>query len=358
MRHASQRTTPAAPPDAQHSPGAGAAADRSAAATPPPPETPVSPPRNPLEPTRERYANPLARYAAATRPAFLSVTLVGCLIGLAAASADGVALEAGRALLTVLAALLAHAAGNVINDYHDAKSGADDANTGRLFPFTGGSRFIQNGVLTLRETASFGYGMLALVVPAGLWLATEAGAGLLAIGAAGLALGWAYSAPPLKLVARGLGELVIVACWLLVVIGADYVQRGAFAWTPVAAGLGFALLVANILYINQFPDHDGDAAVGKRTLVVRFGPESAKRGYFSVAMIAYGWLVLQVGRDNLPQACAAAALTIVMSFSAARELREHASFPSELGRAIKLTIATALLHGLIVAAALAFGARA
>lgn len=343
--------TPAARTDADRSRDP----DRAA----PPPTGPTAPlPAGPPEPTCERFANPLARYAAATRPAFLSVTLVGCLIGLAAARADGVALEAARAVLTVLAALVAHAAGNVINDYHDAKSGADDANTGRLFPFTGGSRFIQNGVLTMRETALFGYGMLALVVPLGLWLASTTGPGLLAIGAAGLALGWAYSAPPLHLVARGLGEVVIVLCWLLVAVGADYVQRGAFAWTPVAAGLGFALLVANILYINQFPDHDGDAAAGKRTVVVRLGPESAKWGYFSIALIAYGWLVLQVGRDNLPQACAAAAITIVMSLNAARELREHASSPSELGRAIRLTIAAALLHGLIVAAALALGWRA
>jgi 1,4-dihydroxy-2-naphthoate octaprenyltransferase len=309
------------------------------------------------EPTPQRYARAPLRYLAASRPAFLSVTLAACLVGLAAAHADGVAFDAWRAFATLLLALLAHAGGNVINDYHDAQSGADAANEARLFPFTGGSRFIQNGVLSARQTAVYGYGLLALVVPAGLWLASDAGAGLVAIGFVGLVLGWAYSAPPLQLVSRGLGEVVVAACWLLVVVGADYVQRGAFAWTPAAAGVSFALLVADLLYINQFPDAAGDAAAGKRTLVVRLGADSAKWGYFGIAVVAYGWLVLQIGRNNLPQACAAAAFTLLLSFHAARLLREHASEPSELAPAIKLTIAAANVHGLVLAATLAFGTR-
>jgi len=316
----------------------------------------VSAPRpdGPAEPTPQRYPSAPLRYAAATRPGFLSVTLIGCLVGFAAAYADGAPFDGLLAAVALVLALVAHAAGNVINDYHDAESGADAANTGRLFPFTGGSRFIQNGVLTPGETARFGYGLLGLVVPGGLWLASQAGGGLLAIGFLGLLLGWAYSAPPLKLVSRGLGELVIAACWLLVVVGADYVQRGAFAWTPIAAGVPFALLVANVLFINQFPDAAGDAAAGKHTLVVRLGADTAKWGYFGIAVAAYIWLVLQVGRDNLPQACAAAAFTLLASFHAARGLREHAREPAELGTPIKLTIAAANLHGLVLAATLAY----
>ena len=308
----------------------------------------------PAEPRPGGFANPLVRWLAATRPAFLAVTLVGCLIGIASAHAGGVAIDPLRAALTVLFALLAHAGGNVVNDYHDALSGADDANRGRLFPFTGGSRFIQNGVHTLRQTALLGYGLLAAVVLGGVWLAWQAGPGLLVIGLAGLALGWAYSAPPLKLVCRGFGELVIVACWLLVVVGADFVQRGAFALLPVAAGLSYALLVANLLFINQFPDHDGDAASGKRTLVVRLGPQVAKWGYLLIAIAAYAWLVAMVANELLPQKSAAAALTVALSFPAGRDLLEHASDPSELAPAIKRTIVAALAHGSVLAGVLAF----
>lgn len=306
------------------------------------------------EPTQQSHAHAWMRYVAATRPAFLSVTLVGCLIGIASAHRDGVPFAPLQAVITVLFALIAHAGANVLNDYQDALNGADAANADRQFPFTGGSRFIQNGVLTVGQTARFACALFAVVVPAGLWLALSSGIGLIGIGIAGLILAWAYSAPPLWLASRGLGEFAIAGAWLLVVVGADFVQRGAFAWTPVAAGLSFALLVVNVLFINHFPDRVGDEAAGKRTLVVRLGTDTAKWGYFAIALVAYGWLVLQVGRYNLPQACAAAALTLVLSFNAARQLREHASEPAGLRPAIKLTIAAANLHGLVLAATLAY----
>jgi 1,4-dihydroxy-2-naphthoate octaprenyltransferase len=309
---------------------------------------------HPAEPSPARFGNPFIRCLAATRPAFLAVTLVGCLIGIASAHAGGVAIDAATAVLTVVLALMAHAGGNVVNDYHDAVSGADDANTGRLFPFTGGSRFIQNGVHTARQTALLGYGLLLVVVPGGLWLTWQAGPGLVLIGLAGLVLCWAYSAPPLKLVSRGCGELVIAACWLLVVMGADYVQRGAFDLLPVAAGLSYALLVANLLFINQFPDHDGDAASGKRTLVVRLGPQAAKWGYLLIAIVAHAWLIAMVAIELLPQKTAAAAMTVALAFPAGRDLLEHASQPAELGPAIKRTIVAALVHGVILAGVLAF----
>lgn len=309
----------------------------------------------PAEPSLARFgANPLACHVAATRPAFLTITLVACLIGLATAHGSGVAIDPVLALLTLVFALVAHAGGNVINDFHDDVSGADAANTERLFPFTGGSRFIQNGVLTRAQTARFGYGLLALVIPAGLYLAWVSGPGLILIGLIGLFAGWAYSAPPLKLMSRGLGEVAIVAAWLTIVVGTDYVQRGAFSPLPVLAGLSYAMLVANILYINQFPDHRGDAAAGKRTVVVIFGPPVAKWGYLIMAILAYAWLVAQVATDQLPQKCAAAALTLVLSFRAGRELIAHADEPAALGQAIGLTIAAANLHGLVLAAMLAF----
>ncbi len=311
-------------------------------------------PIDPAEPRPARFANPVVRSLAATRPAFLSVTLVGCLLGIASAHAGGVAIDATGAVLTVLLALAAHAGGNVVNDYHDALSGADDANIARLFPFTGGSRFIQNGVHTARQTAVLGYGLLAAVVPGGLWLSWQAGPGLLLIGAAGLALGWAYSAPPLKLVSRGWGEFVIAACWLLVVVGADYVQRGALDILPLAAGLSYALLVANLLFINQFPDHDGDAASGKRTLVVRLGPEVAKWGYTLIAIVAHGWLIAMVAANLLPQKAAAAAMTVALSLPAGRDLLAYATQPAALAPAIKRTIVAALAHGTVLAGVLAF----
>jgi 1,4-dihydroxy-2-naphthoate octaprenyltransferase len=308
----------------------------------------------PAEPTLAALPNPVVRYFAATRPAFLSVTFVGCLLGVAAAAHDAVAVNPLLATVTLFFALVAHAGANVLNDYYDAQNGTDFANTDRLFPFTGGSRFIPNGVMSLAETGRFGFALMVAVVPAGLWLTSVSAPGLIGIGLAGLVIGWVYSAPPLQLVSRGFGEFAITAAWLLVVVGSDYVQRGQFDFGPVAAGVGFALLVANILYINQFPDFRADASVGKRTVVVRLGLDAARWGYVVIALLAYGWVALMVVQGHLPPAALLSLLPAVVSFGATRHLWGHAREPQALGPAIKPTILATVLHGLLLAAVLAF----
>jgi len=300
------------------------------------------------EPVRDPFPNAFARYFAATRPAFLTVTFAGSLIGLGTAFADGVAIDWSRALVTILFALVAHAGANVVNDYFDALNGTDALNTELLHPYTGGSRFIQNGYLTLAEMRRFGYLLLAAVIPGGLWLTLGSGPGLLAIGLAGLLVAWAYSAPPFKLMSRGLGELAITAGWLLVVLGTDYVQRGELAALPLVAGLPFALLVA-ILYINQLPDRRADEAAGKRTVVVRLGPRAASRGYVALVAFAHLWLAGALAVDAVPAGAAIALLPLMFSVRAARALLADAGHPARLVAPIRDTIAAANLSGLLLA---------
>lgn len=136
---------------------------------------------------------PIATLLAATRPAFLSVTLVGVMLGLCTAATDGAFRSPLLATATLLFALLAHAGANVINDYYDALSGCDAANTDRIAPFTGGSRFIQDGQLSETQTAWLGYALMASIIPAGIALVLVSGSGLWLIGLIGLLAGWAYS---------------------------------------------------------------------------------------------------------------------------------------------------------------------
>ena len=302
-----------------------------------------------LEPSRERLANPVARYLLATRPAFLTITLAGCLLGLATAVADGAAFDWGRAVVTLLLALLAHAGINVFNDYCDHLNGTDARNTQRIYPFTGGSRFIQNGVLTPRQVRVFAMLLFAATIAGGLWLVGAAGTGLLWVGLAGLFIGWAYSAPPLMLNSRGVGELCVTAGFLLVVVGADYAQRGAFAPLPWLAGAPYAFLVANILYINQFPDRAADLASGKLHWVARLQPAAAAWGYGLILLLAALALLGAIGLDVLPAAAAGALVMWVPAVLAWRQLRRFAATPEHLAPAIKLTLLAAHVLPLLLA---------
>jgi 1,4-dihydroxy-2-naphthoate octaprenyltransferase len=304
------------------------------------------------EPSLAALPNPVTRYFLATRPGFLTITVVGGLIGLASSLHTGLRLEATRALLTLLGALIAHAAVNVLNDYYDARNGTDARNEDRLYPYTGGSRFIQNGVLTLHATGVFGFSLLLCVILLGGMLAAEVGPGLVVIGAAGLFIGWAYSGEPLRLNSRGLGELAVAVGFLLVVVGTDFVQRGAFAPLPWLAGLPYALWVTAILYVNQFPDRRADAESGKRHWVVRLAPRQAAWGYGLILIVAYGVLLLGVALRYLPMAAAAAFAALPMSLAAFRHLLRHSDTPQALRPAIRMTLGAAHLGGLFIAAAL------
>ncbi len=290
-----------------------------------------------------------------TRPGFLTITAVAVLIGVATAAHDG-HFEPLRAAVSVLLAILAHAAANVLNDYHDALNGADAANRTAISPFTGGSRLIQNGEVSVRDTGRLATALLAFVVPAGMALAAFSGPGLLAIGLAGLLLGWAYSAPPLALMTRGLGELAVAAAWWLVVLGADYVQRRQWLPVPALSAVSFGLLVMNLLLINGFPDAQADASVGKRSLVVRLGARAAAGLYLGIVVLAHGWLLAMVWLVIAPQPAIWGLASLPLSLAAAVLLLRHAEQPQRLRPAIALTIAAAIGHALSMAAGLTFAA--
>ena len=291
-------------------------------------------------------------WLAATRPAFLSVTFAAVLIGLASAKYEQAFRSIPIALVTLLFALIGHAGANVINDYYDARSGCDAANTELIAPFTGGSRFIQNGVLTERETLIYGYCLLATVIPAGLWLISQSGALLLGIGLIGLFCGWAYSSTPLKLQSRSLGEIAITLAWLSIVIGSNYVQTQSLNSTAFYAGLAYAPLVANVLFVNQIPDRLADAAVGKVTLIVRFSPAIAPWGslmFFTVSVIT---LLLGLDSHALPISSAFALIGLVPAIRALLSLYENPDDQTHLRVAIPATILSCLLFGLILAISL------
>lgn len=83
--------------------------------------------------------------------------MIAVLLGLACAHHQGMVIGTVLAAFTLLGALLIHAGVNVLNDYYDALNGTDAINQQRIYPFTGGSRFIQNGVLGPEQTAAHGY---------------------------------------------------------------------------------------------------------------------------------------------------------------------------------------------------------
>jgi 1,4-dihydroxy-2-naphthoate octaprenyltransferase len=139
---------------------------------------------------------------------------------------------------------------------------------------------------------------------------------------------------------------------LLLVAGSDHLVRGAWSFTAFAVGLPLALLAACVPLARGFAQRADDLEAGRDSLAAAIAPINAKLWLFGCAMPAYLWLIVQVGRDALPQACAAAALTVVVSLRAVRVLYEDFDDADEMARAVRLTTIAALTHGALLIAGL------
>ncbi|HEX7171371.1 MAG TPA: prenyltransferase [Candidatus Limnocylindria bacterium] len=229
-----------------------------------------------------------------TRLPFLSATAVPVLLGIAVAASHG-AFTWWTALLTLIGGSLAHLAINVTNDIFDTLSGADDANTTPTM-FSGGSRVAVYDLVTIRGLAAIAIGLFGAAAAIGLVLvAVTQSMTLLWIGVGGIVVGVAYTAPPLKLVYRGLGELAVALGFgPIMLLGAYVVQTGELAWEPFVLSLVPGILIALILYVNEVPDRRSDAEAGKRTLPVRLAPSAVQTGYLMGAVTAFAIIVAGV----------------------------------------------------------------
>ena len=86
----------------------------------------------------------------------------------------------------------------------------------------------------------------------------------------------------------------------LMVAGSALVQTGKLLPEAFLAGIPLGFLIAAVVYVNEFPDHDSDKKTGKNTLIVVFGPEKARVGYVALVSGAFLSIVLLVLNGTLP----------------------------------------------------------
>jgi 1,4-dihydroxy-2-naphthoate octaprenyltransferase len=234
------------------------------------------------------------------RPLFLGGGFVLYALGATVAAWSGHAIDWRRYALGQGAVTAFQLMTHYANDYFDLEADRANATPTR---WSGGSRVLAGGALPPRVALIAALAFAALGTAVGTQL-LDAAPTLAAI----LVFAWCYSAPPLRLCARGLGELDTA----LVVTGlvpwlAFSLQGGGRTAVLVAALVPLVLLQVAMLLAIELPDAAGDAATGKRTIVVRFGARTAVRIYMALTAVAYLWLPIAwwLGVPALPCACAA-----------------------------------------------------
>jgi len=234
---------------------------------------------------------------------FLTATFVPLLVGAAVANFLGYDVSWGWLGLTVLGGSLLHIGTNTANDYFDHTSGTDEANYNYMVPYSGGSRSIQMGLISSKGMLIVSLVAFALSAVVGIPLIIKAGYPVLWLGLIGFISGFFYTAPPFRFASRkGLGELLIgLNFGPLMVVGSALVQTGKILPEALLAGIPIGFLVAAIVYVNEFPDHDGDKSTGKDTLIVVFGPEKARLGYVFLVVGAFVSIIVMALNGTFPK---------------------------------------------------------
>lgn len=283
----------------------------------------------------------MKRLFLATRPLFFPASVLPVIVGTASGYRASGQLDTGALLLAAAAIMCVHAAGNVINDVYDDISGTDRINKNRIFPFTGGSRFIQNGVMSRRQMTRWGLTLLGLAAMFGTALLVIKGIGILMFGLIGTAVFLVYSVPPVHLSTRGFGEAAVgIGFGVLPVTGAAWLQAGTLSGEAFVVSIPIALWIANVLLINEVPDVDADGKSGKKTLVVILGYAGARKVYIVLNVFAVLAVAAAAAGGILPPAVVVGPAALCLAtIPAARAIGPDAGSHRGLVRGIKITLA-------------------
>ena len=169
-----------------------------------------------------------------TRAAVLPMTITaGAVAGLLAVGQDG--FRPALLVLAVLGIVLAHMANNLMNDLFDSELGLDtEAYPRALYA----PHPVLSGMISRKglATASLFVNFLDLLILAVLFV--ERGWPVVALAVGGFVLSAAYTAPPLRLKKRGLGEPTVLVVWgPLMVGGCYYAAIGKLPWGIFVASL-------------------------------------------------------------------------------------------------------------------------
>lgn len=222
-------------------------------------------------------------WAMAARPRTLPAAIAPVLVGTAAVvERVGELPRLGAFLAALVGSVFIQIGTNLVNDYSDAKRGADTVD--RLGPV----RVTAAGLVAPRSVLAATWVAFAIAVGCGIYLATVAGPVILAIGAVSIAAGVLYTGGPRPYGYAGLGELFVFLFFGLVAVnGSYYVQLEQLALLPLALSVSIGALATAILLVNNIRDIDTDRRAGKNTLAVRLGRERARRLFVWVVAIAY-----------------------------------------------------------------------
>lgn len=237
----------------------------------------------------------LKKVILATRPWSFPASVMPVLIGLAYVyfqhSVTGVPVKWWALPLVLFSAIAFHAAGNMISDYHDAKTGVD-----KLESF-GDTNMMLNKTFSEKAFLSLGFVWLSLAILSGIFLMWFSSWKLLFFGLFGMACTFLYY----KMKYSGWGDIVIFFTFgFAIVNGTVFALSGILNIQSICISIPVSLLTTAILHANNTRDVPLDKEAGIKTFSMILGLRRAKIYYILLVLGAYVLEMVMIGMGFLP----------------------------------------------------------
>jgi 1,4-dihydroxy-2-naphthoate polyprenyltransferase len=237
------------------------------------------------------------------RPKFLLESVLTVTCGVAVAVYLGHPFLIGPWLAAQAFVSTTHLMTQYCNEYFDLE--ADSAHTGPT-AWTGGSQVLAQGLLPARVSLSASFVLLFLAVAQLAVMPTRTERVLCLVI---VALAWFYTAPPIRLNYRALGEVTTAAVLILLCPAlACLLQTGTLPPLLFAVVGPLFLVMAARMIVMNFCDRDSDRSVGKLTLPNTLGPRRAAWLFAALQAAAYLGLLAVTVAGTLPLAVGLALL--------------------------------------------------
>ena len=217
--------------------------------------------------------DPVSRWLVLVRACVLPMTATSAAIaGLLAVRHPG--FEWSLFALAAFGMLVAHASNNLMNDLFDLRTALDTRSYPRALY---APHPVLSGMITTRGL--WAAAAVANVISLGVLVVLTRARGwpVAAFALAGFFVSAGYTAPPVRLKKRGLGEPGVLVVWgPLMIGGAYYASTGTVDWSVVGASLPYALLCTTVLMGKHIDKLEWDREKEIGTLPAILGESRAR----------------------------------------------------------------------------------
>lgn len=269
----------------------------------------------------------------ATRPWSFTVSALPAFVAMMYVAHTHVSYDWRWGIVAVLGAVIFHAGGNLLSDYHDYTKGIDQKGK------QGGTETLTSGLFASKQILWYGALFIAAGICIGLYLALQCGTELVWVGIVG-AIGAIFY---YFFKYRALGDLLVFVLYgPAIMLGTGYVMLGHFDWTLLFVSFPMAFITVNVLHANNTRDQESDRQANIRTYAMLLGTKASVCYYVLLTILSYLSIVVMIALSILPVATLLTFITVPIAYKNCMTISRATD--SDLAPIKDLDLATAKLQ--------------